>query len=680
MISFARIAKKLLFHIPFFGDELKYIYMLYRRYSFANDSCKDVFAFISKYKRDLKCCRGLPSKGGISKLVNIATVSPVRDDKFFYSIDCFKFLCPKFNVYGNTSTDYNMIVNSYITDGKFDIGNRNDIFNKNMLSMINGLQDYIAHCEEDKELMGQYKEQINAIKSIFNRPAMSFFEALQRILFINQMLWQTNHTLNGLGRMDRILFDLYNNDIKKGILSRDDAKDLLKHFFSVLHNYYWFKSGVLLGDTGQIIILGGREPDGSYYCNDLTYLFIEVSKELKLPDPKVLLRCSVNMPEDLLQLAIECISTGIGAPLLSNDDVVIPSMISCGFDEKDAYNYCTAACWEPLVPGISCDANNCASLNFAEPLVKVFDMEEFEKASSTEEVVALYVSRLKEYIRDKLTPLTKLEFEEDPLLSLLSRSSFERHKDITRGGAKYNNLGLTSVGLGAVVNSILNINKLVFYEKKYSIIELNSSRKNDFAGNERLISELKGLSPAYGSDDKDVVTLSKYILSVTSAEFSKYTTKYGGRFKFGLSSPNYIDGAKTIQATLDGRKTGEPFSVHISSSKSIPTTELLSFAMKLDYNDNRLNGNVIDFITTPGFLKNNLKKFSTLLRAGFVGGIFQIQMNVVDSKTLIAAKADPKLFPDLVVRVWGFSAYFNDLPDEYKDVLISRAIESEKVA
>ena len=128
----------------------------------------------------------------------------------------------------------------------------------------------------------------------------------------------------------------------------------------------------------------------------------------------------------------------------------------------------------------------------------------------------------------------------------------------------------------------------------------------------------------------------------------------------------------------DGRRDGDPFSVHISSGVAVPTTELLSFAMKLDYNENRINGNVIDFITSPGMLKQNRDKYTALLRAGFAGGIFQLQMNVVDSKTLIAAKADPTLFPNLVVRVWGFSAYFNDLPEEYKDVLITRAIESEK--
>lgn len=613
----------------------------------------------------------------ICLLLSKLDIAPCDNASFFYSIDCFKtinMLGPKFD---NYMIDYSIILDNSIAElSDLDIV---PPFLQAEKQIVNSLKGYLIRCRNNK-WAERYSLQFDAINSLFDRSSESFFEALQRILFVNQIIWQTRHTLNGLGRLDKILGNLYEEDIKSGLLTREKAKMLLKDFFKALHEYYWFKSNSLMGDTGQIIILGGKEPDGSYFCNDLTYLFIEVSKELKLPDPKVLLRCTADMPEDLLELAIDCISTGIGAPLLSNDDVVIPAMVSCGYDEADAYNYGTAACWEPLIPGLSCDANNIASLDFAIPLVELFESESFVKSDSIERIVGLYTDELKKHIRDLLTPLTKLEFEEDPLLSLLSVSSLERKKDITRGGAKYYNFGLTSVGLGCVVNSLLNIKKLVFDENRYSLFELNEKRHNNFAGDDALVTELKDLYPAYGSDDDYVIRLTKYLMSVTSTEFSKYSTKYGGKFKVGLSSPNYISGAGKIPATLDGRKQGEPFSVHISSSKAIPTTELLSFAMKLDYNDNRLNGNVVDFFTTPSFIKQNMHKFASLLRSSFSGGIFQLQMNVVDSKTLIAAKADPKLFPELVVRVWGFSAYFNDLPEEYKDVLIARAIESEKVA
>lgn len=613
----------------------------------------------------------------IVKLLRRLDICPLDSKSFFYSLDPYKTVANLNNVYGNCTVDISMLIKSdwsrleLLTDNNFVRGEQ---------TLVAAMKGYIDRCQKDNIIAAKYKQQFMAIESLFERSANSFFEALQRILFYNQFLWQTGHTLNGLGHLDWILGDLYEHDLKEGILTREEAFELLKDFFCVLHENYWFKSAVLMGDTGQIVILGGRGHDGKYHCNDLTYLFIEVSRELKLPDPKVLLRCTADMPEDLLELAMDCISTGIGAPLLSNDDVVIPAMISCGYDDIDAYNYGTAACWEPLVPGLSCDANNIASLNFAIPLVKLFESDDFDKADSAEKIVELYTDELKKYICDVLTPLTKLEFEEDPILSLGSPSSIESKKDITRGGAKYNNIGLTSVGLGCVVNSVLNIKKLAFDKNRYSLFKLNEKRRNNFAGDDALVTELKDLSPAYGSDDDNVIRLTKYLMSVTSNEFSKYSTKYGGKFKVGLSSPSYISGAEKIPATLDGRRQGEPFSVHISSAKAVPTTELLSFAMKLDYNDNRLNGNVVDFFTTPSFIKQNMHKFASLLRSSFSGGIFQMQMNVVDSKTLIAAKADPTLFPELVVRVWGFSAYFNDLPNEYKDVLIARAIESEKAA
>ena len=126
---------------------------------------------------------------------------------------------------------------------------------------------------------------------------------------------------------------------------------------------------MLLGDTGQIIILGGTDKEGSYKCNALTYRFIEASMELRLPDPKVLLRCSTKMPGDLLELALDCMSTGIGAPFLSNDDVVIPALLSFGYLPDDACKYATSACWEPLIIGNSCDQNNVKSINFARPLL-----------------------------------------------------------------------------------------------------------------------------------------------------------------------------------------------------------------------------------------------------------------------------------------------------------------------
>ena len=434
---------------------------------------------------------------------------------------------------------------------------------------------------------------------------------------------------------------------------------------------------MLLGDTGQIIILGGKRNDLIYHCNDLTYLFIEISKELKLPDPKVLLRVSKDMPDDLLELAIECISTGIGAPLLSNDDVVIPSLIQYGYESEDAYNYATSACWEPLVVGNSCDQNNIQTINFCEPFIRFIDSEDFGLCTNIEDMKKEYYKYLSVYINKTLSRSNKLVFEEDPILTLFNPKILNTGKDITRGGAKYSNLGLTSVGLATVVDSLLNIERLVFQEKRYDIQELNAIRKNNFDGNEQLRKILDNEKEMFGKDDSKVIALTNEIIKFTSNEFNKHRTNLGGRYKFGLSSPSYISDASNIDATFDGRKANMPFATHISGKNGLTPTELINFSSQIDYGENRINGNVVDFFISPSFIKNNADKVLTMLKGGIKKGFFQMQINVVDSKTLIEAQKHPELFPNLVVRVWGFSAYFKDLPKNYQDNLIKRAIEAE---
>ena len=657
------------------GKKLYYSRELYGRYhrKYSTSPQKFLLANFNKIYIQ-KPCNGKSVQ--IAKLLKRVDILPVASENFFYSIDCFKKLQLKNGIFDNYTIDYERVVAYSLNDSV----SPNTEYETERKTLVRALKAYADRVAKNKTLSVKYGKALAAIDSLFERGANSFYEALQRILFINQLLWQTNHRLNGLGRLDKILFPLYQKDLENGVLTRDRAKALLADFFAVLHENYWFKSGGLLGDTGQIFILGGVNERGEYECNDLTYMFIEVSMKLKLPDPKVFLRCASSMPDDLLELALKCIATGIGAPFLSNDEAIVPRLIAFGYAPEDAYNYVTAACWEPLIVGSSCDQNNIRSFNFTQPFVRMLDGEELEKIGSFEELLAAYEKYLQTYIEEVLKPLTQTEFEEDPLITLFCDVALQKGKDILRGGAKYANIGLTSVAMGSLVNSLLNLKKHVFETKTYTLASIDKLRRENYADNAELREELKSLYPCYGSDDAEVVELTNRITLYASKEFEKYTTKWGGKFKFGLSSPDYVSQGKLTAATFDGRLSGEPFATHISCDQALPTTELFGFAMKLDYDGNRFNGNVLDFFVSPSFLKANMEKYKLLLKTGFANGLYQLQMNVVDSKTLIVAKANPKLFPNLVVRVWGFSAYFNDLPEEYKDLLIKRALESEKAA
>jgi formate C-acetyltransferase len=252
----------------------------------------------------------------------------------------------------------------------------------------------------------------------------------------------------------------------------------------------------------------------------------------------------------------------------------------------------------------------------------------------------------------------------------------EKGIDISQGGAKYNHYGITTVSLANTVNSLYNIKELVFEKKKYTLSELNALRKDNFKDSS-IIEELKNNPIHFGKEDEDILWLSNEIINCLDDCFKDYRNKFGGRIKFGLSAPSYISAGQEISASFDGRRNGEPFSTHISSDSNEDYTELMQFASKLDYDGCKFNGNVVDFMASPNFITDNFEKFTDFLEISTRIGYFQMQMNVVDSKTLIEAKENPELHPNLIVRVWGFSAYFNDLPLEYKDVLIDRALRNE---
>lgn len=590
---------------------------------------------------------------------------------FYYSIDYYKSYLYDGDVISNLMIDYSKILDYSLLDYKNMLDNteyHNEL--KELIDSIDLMIDReIEICDNDK-----IKESLSGIK---DRKANSLFDAIQRILFFNQLLWQTGHNLNGLGRLDLILDKYYENDIKNNIITKDETYQMLKEFLIILHKDYYYKSSALSGDTGQIIILGGLKEDGSYFSNDLTYMFIDLMKELNSPDPKVLLRISKNTKRELIEKSIDCISTGIGCPLFANDDVIIEKLVNFGYEKEDAYNYGTAACWEPFMTGKSFDQNNLKSISFAIPLNEMLTNENVENINSYGDLLEKYKKYLKEYLINFVEEVNKRKFGKDLFLSLFTDNCIKNGKDISCGGAKYNNYGFTGVALSNTINSIVSIREFVFDKKEYTFKEFNHLRLNNFNNSKEIIKKIKSETNKYGTDNEDIINLTNEIICFTSSILNNIKNPLGGKYKFGLSAPSYIEESKDFPATFDGRKTGEPFGVHISSDSSNAYTELFNFASRLDYNENRFNGNVIDFIVSPNFIIDNFSKFVDFIILSINNGFFEMQMNVVSSKTLIEARKNPEKFPNLIVRVWGFSSYFNDLPDEYKDYLIERALKSE---
>lgn len=622
----------------------------------------------------------------------------IYNEGFIYFLDEFKNLNLDGHRLDGVTVDYSRILKYSLYDYNEMYFNHKEgyrmklysdsDFIRNQQDMLDGIELLIYSIVKKLKRSNRRDKNkyVHIFENIIDRPAEHFEEALQRILFFNQLLWQTGHNLNGLGRLDKILEDYYIDDINSGVLSQEEVYDLIKDFLKTLHSYYWYKSNEYLGDTGQIIILGGKYSDeyGEYYFyNDLTYMFIQAVNELQLSDPKLVLRVSNETPYDLMNLVLETLNTGIGSPLFSNDEVIIDKMLEFGYDMGDAANYIVSDCGQPSVLGKDLEQNNIAYLSFLKPLNDFFDSENdrfLDNILSFDELFNSYKYYLKKETESLIHMLDSIEWNEDPLLSLFVDGCNDVSADISKGGAKYNHYGITTVGLANTVNSLYNIQKLVFDDKKYTLNELNKMRKNNFKKNKyhAVFNELKNIKPCFGLSNMHILGIENEIVLFLEDCFKDYVNEFGGKIKFGLSGSSHILAGSNTSASFDGRKDGEALSSNISLDSNRDFTEIFSFASKLDFNGCKINGNIIDLILPPNYIKNNRGSFADFIYSSINSGLFQLQINVLSSKVLIEAKDNPEVHPNLIVRVSGFSSYFNDLPREYQDLLIERALKNER--
>lgn len=627
---------------------------------------------------------GICTNGSVrqfEKLLKKISITIRNGQRFQNWIDTGIFYCRKNVLIQNTSPDYRKVIDYSLKELKMENTDESNAICMQNRQVLLAVEQYIvrimseirsktgtAECASEKKRLEQ---TYIYFKRMYNEKAESLEEALQRILFWSDMFWQTGHMLMGLGRLDMIL-DRFE------ISDRENTIKIIQDFYDSLHRYYPFKSGdEALGDTGQIIILGGEAEDGSYFYNEYTYLFIEALKKHKIPDPKLLLRVSDKMPDELLACALKCIATGVGSPLLANDKIIIPSMTEFGYQKEDACNYVVSACWEPFVYGKSAEVNNIRSINYAKAITGMYQSTLFLKCRNYEDILKLYFENLDIVLEEMLLSLDRLEWERDPLLTFFTDGCIENGKDVSEGGAVYTNYGVLGDGFGNTVNSLLFIKDSVYRDGIYTLEKIREICISDYVKEEER-KKIARLSNYYGKDEEEVWQTVKRIKEHVFNKCGFYRNKFGGRLKWGVSSSNYMINGKNTAATLDGRRAGEPLNVHISGSGPLPYTELINFASGIEYSNHGFNGNVVDFIVSQNFIDSNFEKFLNFLKLSILNGFFEMQMNVVNSGQLIEAKRNPKEHLDLIVRVWGFSAYFVELPEEYQNLLIKRALISEE--
>lgn len=569
------------------------------------------------------------------------------------------------------TVDFNKVIMSDLNQIRQQLSLSKDrVFAERELKAINSIEKLASRISKklSKKKIARAKQLASFFPLMLYRKPQSLDEAIQKILFYDALFWQMEHYHIGLGRLDMILYEYYKRDVKEGVITEEEAKSIIKELLLTLGKDTTAKSNGLIGDTGQYILLGGIDSSGEIVDNELTELFIELMAELRIPDPKLILRVNKNTSNAVWEKAIKCIMTGIGSPLIMDEEPIMKKMVEFGYEASDVWNMGTSACWEPLIIGKSFDQNNpfrsavaLAPLNRVILSGKTYD--------SFDELLESYKKGYKEELK---SVVKNIDFDCSPLFTLFFDDCIKREKDFTDGGAVYANHGAQVVSFPNAINALLNIKRLVYDEKKYTLSDCKKAIENNFEGMVDFQILLSTTGAKFGSTEEEVVNITNDLIEYTSNVISVLRSN-GQPVKVGFSSPSYIGESRGFAASLDGRRAGEPFAVHISPmSSKIDISEVLDFSSKLKYGYNCINGNVVDFILPSSYIKHH-EKLVGILKDACSKGIFELQLNVMDKATLIDAKAHPEKYPNLIVRVWGFSAYFNDLPEEFKDNLIRRA-------
>lgn len=509
-------------------------------------------------------------------------------------------------------------------------------------------------------------------------PPNSFEEALFSAWLLHLLCWYDNHRLIGLGRLDQWLYPYLEHDLAEGRLTEQQALDSIKKFIRWLNNSRLRKSNLLPGDTGQTLVIGGLNQYGHDATNQLSYLFIKALEELKLPEPKLVARISKGSTDEYITKLAQLIKLNLGYPLLCNDEVVVTALMGAGYSNEDASNYGVAACWEYLIPGYSFDRANVGVISFLDPILTAIRVAKNQNLNTFGEFVKIYEHELDILIKENVKRVSSMAFIPAPLLSIMYKDCIKCGKDITDGGARYNNYGWLGMGLADAVDSLYAIKKAIFENKLLLLEDLDILLTHNF-NDDQIHHFLKHRLPKFGNDDDDVDKIAAHIVKIFADLTKKHKTPYGGCFKPGLGSAGgYLYAAKDIPATPNGRNNGAPCAVNLSPSPGATRLGPTAILRSVTKPDLKLMSNcaVVELAINTSFLSHKAETtdqwIKWLIRSFVILDGAEMQFNIIDADVLRQAQLHPELYTNLLVRVWGFNAYFTELPREFQDHIIAR--------
>lgn len=567
--------------------------------------------------------------------------------------------------------------------------------------------DELAEVEPDENRKSELLELARICRTVPAQAPKTFHEALQHYWFVHLGVVTELNPWDSFnpGRLDRHLYPYYKCETENGTLTREKAVELLQSFWVKFNNH---PSPPKIGVTAQesntytdfaLINLGGLHPDGTDAVNELTFVILDVIEEMRLLQPSSMIQVSKKNPDSFIYRTLEIIKTGFGQPSVFNTDAIIQELTRQGKSIIDARNGGASGCIESGAFGTEAyfltgyfnipKVIEITLHNGVDPRIgKTIGLQtgEPDSFSTFNEFVEAFKKQMNFFIDIKIDGNNRIDqifsrFMPVPFLSLIIDDCIESGLDYVAGGARYNTSYVQGVGLGTVTDCLASIRTNVFNKKKLKLSEFVAKLSNNFDDDEMLRFDLLYNTPKYGNDDNEADQHIKTIFDIYFGAIDGRPNSRGGVHRVNLLPTTcHVYFGSVTGATPDGRLAGTPVSEGVSpvqgADSNGPTAVIKSVA-KIDHL--RTGGTLLNQKFTPAFFENNMaiSKLSSLIRSYFCLDGHHIQFNVVNSEILKKAQINPEKYRDLIVRVAGYSDYFNDLGEDLQNEIIERTVHQE---
>lgn len=559
----------------------------------------------------------------------------------------------------------------------------------------------LAEVEEDPQRKNELLKIAENCRWVPANPPRTFWEAMQMVWFVQvgRVIAENAVALN-LGRFDQYMYPYYQRDLAQGILTPEEAQDLIECLWIKLSEWVWaISTNTARYFAGycafQNLTVGGRKRDGTDGTNDLSYMCLRATANVRTHQPGLSVRIHPDCPEEFLLEVCRLIRLGTGFPAVHNDRVGAAMLLAAGLSPADARDWNNCGCVVPHFRKVG-EWTAAANINLASALEFALNdgrgrLDNVQRGLQTGDPASLetfeqfqdaFYAQLKHLIKQTVVATViaqdvHAELAPRPFLSTLVDGCMDKGLDLSKGGAFYN-VGpvLTGIGVADVVNSFAAIQKLVFEEGTVTLAELCRALDQNWEGHEELRSmALK--CPKYGNDDD---TVDRYAVEMTDfyhQEIRKYRDWCGQPFNsafMGIS--NYIPAGAAVGATPDGRLAATPLtegcSPHAGTDVTSPTAAMKSVA-KINH-EAHSGGTLLNVKLSPDALRTDrdLRNLAAMIRGYFELGAFHVQFNVLSAETLRDAQQHPENYQDLLVRVAGYSTRFVSLSREVQEAIIAR--------